>query len=153
MTKVNLSHVRGWLVAASIVCVVVLFAGPLSAQSTPKSMQKPMSKSMQMPMSKSMSKSMSMVKGTEPPDGAELKSAPKNIGISFMMPMQVTVLKLSTMAGETIPVDLGQPKMADKFAVSVSALDPDQYSVEWQARGQDGHTMSGSFGFTVSEAN
>jgi len=67
------------------------------------------------------------------------------------MPMRITVLKLTTETGETIPVELGQQKAARKFAVSIPALEPDIYSVEWQARGQDGHAMSGSFEFSVLE--
>lgn len=144
MTNVILCHIRGWLVAPSVFCLVALATASISAQAMQMPM-KPMNKSMPMKMNKS----APMVTGTEPSNGAELINAPKKIGVSFMMPMRITVLKLTTETGETIPVELGQQKPAREFTVAIPALDPDQYSVEWQARGQDGHAMSGSFEFSV----
>ena len=148
MTNVIRDRFRDRLVAPAVFCLVALATASLSAQTT-KMPMKPMNKSMPMKMDKS----APMVTGTEPSNGAELTNTPKTIGVSFMMPMRITVLKLTTETGETIPVELGQQKAARKFAVSIPALEPDSYSVEWQARGRDGHTMSGSFEFSVVEKN
>ncbi len=154
MTNVICGHFRGRLVAPAVFCFVALSTASISAQTT-KMPMKPMNKSMPMKMDKSMpmkmDKSAPMVSGTEPSNGAELTTPPRTIGVSFIMPMRITVLKLTTETGETIPVELGQQKAARKFAVSIPALEPDIYSVEWQARGQDGHAMSGSFEFSVLE--
>ncbi len=148
MTNVIRDRFRDRLVAPAVFCLVALATASLSAQTT-KMPMKPMNKSMPMKMDKS----APMVTGTEPSNGAELTNTPKTIGVSFMMPMRITVLKLTTETGETIPVELRQQKAAQNFAVSIPALEPDSYSVEWQARGRDGHTMSGSFEFSVVEKN
>ncbi len=156
MTNVIRDRFRDRLVAPAVFCLVALATASLSAQTT-KMPMKPMNKSMPMKMDKSMpmkmDKSAPMVSGTEPSNGAELTEPPKTIRVSFIMPMRITVLKLTTETGETIPVALGQQKAARKFAVAIPELEPDSYSVEWQARGRDGHTMSGSFEFLVVEKN
>lgn len=95
----------------------------------------------------------SMVKWTKPSNGAELKSPPSKIEISFAHPMRLTLLKLTTETGELIAVDLGSQGMGGKADVPVPALAPDDYTVEWRAKGKDGHVMSGSFTFSVVEPN
>ncbi len=170
MTNVIRDRFRDRLVAPAVFCLVAPATASLSAQTT-KMPMKPMNKSMPMKMDKSMpmkmdksapmkmdksmpmkmDKSAPMVSGTEPSNGAELTEPPKTIRVSFIMPMRITVLKLTTETGETIPVALGQQKAAREFAVAIPELEPDSYSVEWQARGHDGHAMSGSFEFSVLE--
>ena len=150
MSNVIRGLFHGRLVAPAVFCFVALATASSSAQTT-KMPMKPMNKSMPMKMDKSapmkmdksmpmkMDKSAPMVSGTEPSNGAELTEPPKTIRVSFIMPMRITVLKLTTETGETIPVALGQQKAARNFAVAIPELEPDSYSVEWQARGHDGH--------------
>ena len=96
----------------------------------------------------------SMVRSTDPSDGAVLSRSPEHINITFAHPVRLTILKLSTIFGEVIPVEFDQVEegTAD-IAVPVPPLDPDDYTVEWRALGGDDHAMSGSFSFTVTTEN
>ena len=88
---------------------------------------------------------------TEPADGATV-AAVEEMVIRFDGPMRVTRVDV-TRDGEA--VDLGDgvdPAPATEVRiVPASAMTRGRYDVEWRGLSEDGHVMSGSFGFDVAE--
>lgn len=86
---------------------------------------------------------------TMPADGAILHHSPKQVGVNFGHAMKVEAITISTLTGEMIELDVSQVGMTDHVMVEAPELQADDYIVDWRARGDDGHIMSGSFSFTV----
>jgi len=86
---------------------------------------------------------------TLPVDGAELDQSPKYVGVNFGHPMAVETVIISTMTGEMIELDVSELNETTQLLLTAPELQSDDYTVDWRARGQDGHIMSGSFSFTV----
>lgn len=95
----------------------------------------------------------SMLVSSHPADGAVLDMAPHTISLMFMHPVQLSVVHLSTLSGEIIPVtlDLGKA-LKSEISVPLEILPAGFYRVVWRAHGEDGHTMSGNFSFTIQSA-
>jgi len=86
---------------------------------------------------------------TMPKDGTTLHHPPKMIGMKFGHAMKVETITISTLTGEMIDLDVSSLGKTDHAMVKAPELQPDDYIVDWRAKGADGHTMSGSFSFTV----
>lgn len=91
----------------------------------------------------------SMDSKTMPADGAVLHHTPKQVGVNFGHAMKVEAITISTLTGEMIELDVSQVGTTDHVMVDAPELQADDYIVDWRARGDDGHIMSGSFSFTV----
>jgi copper resistance protein C len=91
-----------------------------------------------------------MLHASNPADGAVLEAPPRQLELTFMHPVELNMVTVSTLAGETIPVAVeGTGQAATAYRVALPELQPDDYTVQWQAAGE-GHTMSGTIQFTVS---
>jgi len=86
---------------------------------------------------------------TMPTDGAVLSHSPKMIGVKFGHAMKIDAITVSTLTGEMIELDVQEIGETDHVMVKAPELQPDDYIVDWRAKGSDGHIMSGSFSFTV----
>lgn len=86
---------------------------------------------------------------TLPADGAVLQNSPPMIGVKFGHAMNVQAVTISTLSGEMIELDVADVGETDHVRLEAPILPPDDYNVDWRARGHDGHIMSGSFSFTV----
>ena len=76
--------------------------------------------------------------------------APKTVSLTFDDPVMLTSVKL-THDGKEMSVDVGKPKPGTTVSAALPALAPGVYTVRWGAIAEeDGHAMTGSFGFTVS---
>lgn len=89
-----------------------------------------------------------MVRGSEPADGARLDKAPETLRLDFAHPMAVETARLTNAVGETLPTRLPAGASASP-SIGLPALTPDDYRLDWRAKGEDGHVMSGSVRFTV----
>jgi len=77
-------------------------------------------------------------------------AAPKTVSLTFDDPVMLTSVKL-THDGKEMPVDVGKPKPGTTVSADLPALAPGVYTVRWGAIAEeDGHALTGSFGFTVS---
>ncbi len=91
-----------------------------------------------------------MLQASNPADGAVLEAPPSQLELTFMHPVQLNLVTVSTLAGESIPVTVEPTgEAATEYTVPLPELQPDDYTVQWQATG-DGHTMSGTVDFTVA---
>jgi copper resistance protein C len=78
-------------------------------------------------------------------------AAPQALELHFSESARVTALTLQQ--GSAAPVNLTVPTAAGKdVKVPVKTLAAGDYKVNWRVAGEDGHLMSGSFGFTVDPA-
>ncbi|MEO8315321.1 MAG: copper resistance protein CopC [Pseudomonadota bacterium] len=78
-------------------------------------------------------------------------AAPQMIELHFSEAARVTslTLKQGTAAAKKLAVPT---KQAKDVSVPVSGLTKGDYKVTWRVAGEDGHVMSGSFGFAVDPA-
>ena len=86
---------------------------------------------------------------TVPADGAILTEAPAHLMIQFGHPMQIDRVTLTTLTGEVIALDVAELGQTDHLMLALPTLQPDDYTADWRAKGEDGHVMSGAFSFTV----
>ena len=94
------------------------------------------------------------LQSSNPAPGAQLKSAPKDIRMSFSEELvpNFTGLELKTAAGKSIPT--GKPTLAvgdnKKIVVPIGTrLTPGTYNVAWHAVSVDTHRVTGSYSFKV----
>ena len=87
---------------------------------------------------------------TSPAMGEQLAVAPKQMTLQFNEAVQLGVLKLSA-DGKDIPIELEHGSAgASKVTVTLPALAPGTYRVQWSALTvDDGHVVKGTFSFVV----
>jgi methionine-rich copper-binding protein CopC len=85
-----------------------------------------------------------------PASNAQLAHTPPTLTLNFSEEAQLAVLKL-TSSGTSVPVPLDRnAKASSTIVVTLPALKPGTYDVQWSAIAQDdGHVTKGSFSFTV----
>lgn len=91
--------------------------------------------------------------GTEPADGTTVEVAPKQVGMEFSGEL-ASVGSFVTVTGPLGAVTDGNPQV-DSSAVTQPLVDdmpPGEYAVVWRVTSQDGHPLSGEFGYTVASA-
>lgn len=88
-----------------------------------------------------------------PADGAELTEAPATVSIRYSEPLELafSTIRVVDEAGTTIGT--GPPAHADgdrhTLSVTLPALEPGRYTVEWGAASVDTHRTQGRYSFTV----
>lgn len=91
------------------------------------------------------------LEGSVPADKSRVK-APAAIELHFSEAAKLTALTLQKGKEAEQPIKPLPAKAAADISVPVSALAPGDYVVSWRVAGDDGHVMSGKFGFTVDPA-
>ena len=90
------------------------------------------------------------LEATSPTKGSTV-AAPKTLSLTFDDPVMLTSVKL-THDGKEMSIDVGKPKPGTTVSADLPALAQGVYTVRWGAIAEeDGHAMTGSFGFTVSD--
>lgn len=93
----------------------------------------------------------SPMKSSTPANGVTLQSAPETLQVSFDNPVVFTNIEVSQ-DGEVIRIAFERSsKAATDHSVPLPSLNDGQYTVSWSALSpEDGHTMQGTFSFTVA---
>ena len=90
--------------------------------------------------------------GTSPEDGALLETLPETVRVDFDSPLLDMGVALVVRDAGGASVAVGDPRL-ERQRISVD-LDPDagpgEYTVAYRVVAEDGHTLEGSFGFTVA---
>ena len=86
---------------------------------------------------------------TMPGDGAILETSPRMVGVDFGHAMKIEALAITTLVGDRIDLDVSKIGVTSHVMVKAPELQADDYVIEWRARGEDGHVMSGLSSFTV----
>jgi methionine-rich copper-binding protein CopC len=91
------------------------------------------------------------LQSSTPADNAQLKEAPKTLSLSFSEAARLARLKL-TLDGKEIPISLDKDaKPGQSFTLTLPALTPGSYTVEWAAvAADDGHVTKGTFKFSIA---
>lgn len=86
-----------------------------------------------------------------PAGNSQLATAPKSLTLSFNESATLAVLTLLN-GGKEIPIPLDKSAKANReFTLSLPALAPGSYIVQWSAvAADDGHVTKGSFTFTIT---
>jgi len=91
------------------------------------------------------------LEGSVPADKSRV-AAPAAIELHFSGAARVTALTLQKGSEEPVALKSLPTKAAADVSVPVSRLAAGDYVVNWRVVGDDGHVMSGKFGFTVDPA-
>jgi methionine-rich copper-binding protein CopC len=91
------------------------------------------------------------LQSSTPANDAHLTEAPKSLLLNFSEAAQLAVLKVLG-DGKEFPVALDKTaKPSQTFTVTLPALVPGSYTVQWTAlAADDGHVTKGTFKFTIA---
>ena len=84
-----------------------------------------------------------------PGDGAVVSEAPAHINLVFNGPVKLVKLELMGV-GHEMPTKFepnAEPKAA--FMIETPGMHPGAFTVNWAVIGEDGHTVTNSYGFVV----
>ncbi|MFT3907190.1 MAG: copper resistance protein CopC [Steroidobacteraceae bacterium] len=86
---------------------------------------------------------------SSPANGAVLKSAPKELSMSFSEAVQFTALTLSKDGAAAQKLEPLPRQAAAKVSVPLPALGAGSYTVSYRVVSDDGHLMNGTLAFTL----
>ena len=90
------------------------------------------------------------LEAAEPADGAVLKAAPATLDLSFGEAVQLLKVDIANATGAAQDIGFAPAANAAKtFSITLPALAPSTYTVNWTVLGADGHRVEGHFGFTI----
>ncbi len=89
---------------------------------------------------------------SEPAKDAVVSEAPTNVKLVFSGRIEPEFSKIVVTGADGTQVDKGDTSASDnrrELSVSLDALGPGKYQVNWNAIARDGHRIRGDFSFTV----
>lgn len=88
----------------------------------------------------------------EPRVGNTVTSAPREVRLWFTQKLEQAFSTVEVTDGSGQRVDTGKPRVnGNELAVSVRALAPGTYRVNWKVLSVDTHSTDGNFSFTVGK--
>lgn len=93
-----------------------------------------------------------VLESTDPPDGAVLEAAPEQVVLTFTAPQAGVGAEVVVTGPDGAPWSEGPAVVAGPTVTQALAAGmPDgAYTVSWRSVAQDGHPVTGSFGFVVA---
>lgn len=86
---------------------------------------------------------------SQPEDGAVIEEPVEELVLEFNKPVRLMRVDLSKAEGAPIDIDyIPSIGPGTNFDVAVPELEPGDYKVRWMLMGEDGHKVTGSFGFS-----
>ncbi|MFT3688339.1 copper resistance CopC family protein [Paenirhodobacter sp.] len=87
----------------------------------------------------------------EPAEGATLAVAPDAITLGFTEALEPALSTITVTDAAGAVIQTGAPEVEDGriLRVTLPALPPGVYKVDWKVTSVDTHSTSGSYGFTV----
>ncbi|WP_432695521.1 copper resistance CopC family protein [Marinobacterium sp. YM272] len=91
----------------------------------------------------------SMLAKSQPADGALMQEKVDELVLEFGQPVRLLRVDLTKAEGAPIDIDfIPSIGPGTTFDVAVPELAPGDYKVHWMLMGEDGHKVTGSFGFS-----
>lgn len=95
----------------------------------------------------------SPVKETSPPDEAVLTSVPEMLHLTFAAPARVMKVTMTHTKAENVHetrIEIPTRDMVEEMHLTPEFMGAGTYLVQWRALGEDGHVLTGEFGFEVT---
>ena len=87
---------------------------------------------------------------TMPADGATLDVVPQELVLRFEQAIRLVTVKIIHADEHSEPLKLDeQAGFGTEFKLPMTSMGTGRYEVEWRGLGEDGHVMTGRFGFDV----
>ena len=87
-----------------------------------------------------------------PADDATVKVAPAYIDLTFNGPVRLVKFQVMGVGHEMPTKFEASTETAAEFHIETPGMHPGQFTVNWAVIGEDGHTVTDSFGFVVDPA-
>lgn len=84
-----------------------------------------------------------------PGDGAVITAAPGHINLVFNGPVKLVKLELMGVGHEMPTKFTPNAEAKAAFMIETPGMHPGAFTVNWAVIGEDGHTVTNSYGFTV----
>lgn len=86
-----------------------------------------------------------------PADGAQLQQSPENLELEFTAAVMLASVSLIDGSGQRVELQFKPRSQPDAtHRVALPTLAAGSYRVNWKALGGDGHTVDGSFAFSLA---
>ena len=92
---------------------------------------------------------LSVLKSSQPGDGASLEKAPSEIAFDFTQPVRLKEVTVVGAKGDTVPSMVEAAGLLQHYSVPLPDLTPGAYRVDWTALDEGGRQHNGSIGFTI----
>lgn len=95
----------------------------------------------------------SPLKETTPRDGSIIERAPEVLALTFAQPVRLTKVKLiheKDASSQPIDIEITEKAFAETIKLFPEWQGKGDYQVEWRALASDGHSINGSFGFSIT---
>ncbi|MBT8146333.1 MAG: copper resistance protein CopC [Gammaproteobacteria bacterium] len=93
------------------------------------------------------------LKTSNPADGTTVNQAPEELHLTFTASVALVRLSVTDAAGKQLALDF-EPSTdrSAEYHIPMPAMQMGSLKVEWAAIGEDGHTVTNSFAYTVDPA-
>ncbi|MEP5761631.1 MAG: copper resistance protein CopC [Litoreibacter sp.] len=92
----------------------------------------------------------SSLETTIPQNGAIVSKAPSEITLGFDNDIRLTRISMTYADHQSVDLDLaGHDGFISNYTIPLQQVGAGHYIIEWRGLGSDGHTLNGSFDFTV----
>lgn len=93
----------------------------------------------------------SLLQASSPMDGGVLEP-PRSLELQFNEPVRLLRVRLTDTGGDAVPFGFEAAREpAATVEYDLPTLQPGEYTVQWTLIGQDGHTVSEQFSFSVRD--
>ena len=93
------------------------------------------------------------LKTSNPEDGAVVNQAPEELQLTFTAAVALVRLSVTDAAGKQLELDFTpSTDRVTEYDIPMPAMQMGSLKVEWAAIGADGHTVTGTFAYTVDPA-
>ncbi|SFJ61561.1 copper resistance CopC family protein [Cellulomonas sp. KH9] len=95
------------------------------------------------------------LRSTDPADGSTVAAAPPQVTLTFDQPAMELGTQVVVTGPDGVVVSDGPVQLVDSSVVQplVETLPAGAYTVDWRVTSADGHPLSGTFGFTATDAS
>ncbi|MFK7846126.1 MAG: copper resistance protein CopC [Rhodothermales bacterium] len=94
----------------------------------------------------------SPLKSTSPENNAKLDNIPEMLHLTFSKPARIVKVVMTHTNGDAsheMKLELPSKEITDEVHLTPEFMGAGEYTVDWRALSEDGHTIKGNFSFMV----
>ena len=93
------------------------------------------------------------LKSSDPADGAVMNHSPEQLHLTFTEAVSLVRFNVTDAEGKMLKLDFTPSTEAKtEYLLAIPHLADGHYKTEWAVIGEDGHTVTGTFGFLIDPA-